>query len=209
MHTKMCDVNLCILFNVGGEVTLMVQLSGNGLVDHKSLVTAITNENGQVLSADIALKSIGGSAGIFQAKINPPAGKFKFLLKGQTKKGSKFQRMSQASFEATDTVLATISAGNEFTASASKGSIRVNLYIYNKGSSQNYRFVATSSHGSISADSSLLMVSGGKNSTASFTYNLPSNARSLVGKTTNVAITATGQSSSKKVQAAFALLFVP
>ena len=187
----------------------MLQVSGTSLVDTNSLKVDITDEDGAVIEKDISLKSTGDTAGIFQAEVNTPSQKFKVLLQGKTKKGNRFQRVSQASFEASEAVLVTVGAGTEFTASASKSSVGIKVYLYNKGAAQTYSFTTQSNHGRLSTRSSSMSMAAAKNSTVAFEFNLPSNARSLVGKTTNIAITARGSRSGQKVQTAFSMLFVP
>lgn len=194
---------------LAAKSSLVLQISGNNLVDHATLKVDITDENGAVIQGDVSLKGSEGASGIFQTDIDTPSQKFKVLLKGTTKKGFPFQRVAQSSFEAFEAAMATISAGNEFTASAAKGSAAIKVYFYNQGATQTYSFSAESTQGSVSASQSSMSMSSGRNSTASFTFNLPSNAKSLVGKTANIAITARGQSSGKKVQAAFSMLIVP
>ena len=177
------------------------------LLNFESLRIGITNDDGDVIQDGIALKNIGGAAGIFHASINTPSGKFKVSLTGATKKGSKFQRLSHASFEAKNAVMATISAGDEFTAEVHKGMSQINLYMYNQVDDESYRFAATSSYGSVSANAYSLHFPKGTNHTVSFTYFLPRNAASMVGKTDTIVVTATGESTGSKTQATVVLLY--
>ena len=178
------------------------------LLNPESLKIHITNDDGGIIQRGIALKNIGGTAGIFHASINTPSGKFKVSLTGTTKKGSKFQRLSHASFEAKNAVMTTISAGNEFTAEIHKGMAEIKIYMYNQADAESYRFAATSSHGSVSADAYSLHFAKGTNQTVSFTYFLPRNAASMVGKTDTIVVTATGESTGSKTQATVVMLYV-
>eukprot|EP00112_Aurelia_sp_Birch-Aquarium-sp1_P026024 Seg898.2 transcript_id=Seg898.2/GoldUCD/mRNA.D3Y31 product="hypothetical protein" protein_id=Seg898.2/GoldUCD/D3Y31 len=198
----------------GGKSSLVLQVSGIDLVDRDSLKAAITYQDSRVIKENIALKRIGGASGIFQASVKIPSGKFKVVLSGTTKKGSKFTRLSRACFKANHAVLAPISAGNEFTVSASKGSVKIKVYLYNKGKAQKYRVwgesrIGTSKIGRMKADETKISLGRNANKTASLTFNPPRNANSMIGKTFTVVITAAGYKRRKRVQTTFSMLFVP
>eukprot|EP00112_Aurelia_sp_Birch-Aquarium-sp1_P004689 Seg153.11 transcript_id=Seg153.11/GoldUCD/mRNA.D3Y31 product=Hemicentin-2 protein_id=Seg153.11/GoldUCD/D3Y31 len=192
----------------GAKSSLALQVSGMDLLNPDSLKIDITNDDGGIIQAGIALKNIGGTAGIFHASINTPSGKFKVSLTGTTKKGSKFQRLSHASFEAKNAVITTISAGDEFTAKVKEGMARIKMYMYNQVNAESYRFAATSSYGSVNADAYSLHFAKGSNQTVSFTYFLPRNAASMVGKTDTIVVTATGESTGSKTQTTVVMLYV-
>ena len=193
---------------------MVLQVSGMDLVKRDSLKAAITYQDSRVIKGGIELKNIGGTAGILQASVKTPSGKFKIVLSGTTKKGTKFTRLSQASFQAHHAVLTAISAGNEYTVSASKGNVKIKVYLYNKGKAQKYRLqgastIGTSNIGRLKADVSKISLGANANKTASFTFNTPRNANSMIGKSFTVLISATGYRTRKRVQTAFSMLFVP
>ena len=197
-----------IILTAGPKSTLVVQLSENQLVDHKSLRIGLTNEDGQVVQDDIILSNPGGAAGILQASINTPSGKFKVLLSGITQ-GHKFQRLSRTGFEASDMVMVPMKGGEDYTAAVSKASSKIEMYVYNGGDPDTFALSISTSHGSVATSSNRLTLDKGQNRTMSIDLRPPSRSASLVGKLATVTVIATGQRSSKKFQSEVKMLLVP
>ena len=191
----------------GPKSTLALQLSGIEKVDHNSLRIGVINENGGIIQDGIIPNKMGESAGILQADISTPSGKFKISLSGTTK-GQRFRRLSRSGFEATDLVMIGISAGKENTASVNKASTRIQVYVYNSGSSDTFALSASANLGKVDAKTSSIKLDKGHSSTASFDLRPPSNSASLIGKLVKVVVTAVGHSSSKKFQSEVKILWV-
>lgn len=192
----------------GPKSTLIVQISENQLVDHTSLRIGLTDKDGQVIQDGIIPNNPGGAAGIVQASINTPSGQFKVLLSGTTK-GHKFQRLSRTGFEALDIVMVSIKGGEEYTASASKASSKIELYVYNGGERDTFALSTSTSHGSVTTIINRLTLDKGQNSTISIDLRPPTHPASIVGKLATVTVIATGQSSLKKFQSEVKMLWVP
>ena len=192
----------------GQKSTLVVQVSKVELVDRNSLRIGLTDETGAILQDGIIPNKAGGTAGILQASITTPRGKFKVLLSGTTK-GHKFQRLSRTGFEATDLALVSIKGGEEYTASVSKARSEIKMYVYNGGSSDTFTLSSSTSLGYVSTNILDIKLNKGQNGTITVGLQPPRSSTSIVGKLATIVLTAIGKSSSKRFQSEVKMLWVP
>ena len=196
------------IFYAGPKSTVALQVSGMEHVEQSSLRIAVIAEDGSFIQRGVAPTVIGGS--ILHADINTPTKEFKILLSGRTQ-GYMFQRLSRSGFKASDVVLVAAKAGNEYTASVSKGRASIEAYLYNGGATGDFYLFATATDGRVTTRQARFELGEGKNSTVVFDVTPvgKSKSASLVGKALRVTITAVRWSSRERHPLEVAMIWVP
>ncbi len=176
---------------------MAVRVSHVELLDPASLKIDIVDEHGSVLVGNVAANRMGGGA--FEASFDPPSSQFKVMLKGRTTKGRTFQRLSNRFSKVEKIVMVAISAGDEFTASATRGSSTVRVYVYNSGFIEYLQFSGSASRGSISGSNYYFAVKKGEGKIFELQYTVNRSEGPHVGKTDTIYITAEGPLSQKMI----------
>ena len=166
----------------------MLQIAGAKLLDYESLLIDILSEGGRVLQEDVNILKSGGGEGILKGNIKTPNGKFKIKLKGKLSNGQNFTRMSQLSFLASNIVMVTIRAGNDYTATVRNRTAPIKVYFFSNGDKTKYSLIVSTNFGFVSASTSNFELAKGANTTISLTHTLPFNAPSLVGKLVKITV---------------------
>eukprot|EP00112_Aurelia_sp_Birch-Aquarium-sp1_P024237 Seg757.1 transcript_id=Seg757.1/GoldUCD/mRNA.D3Y31 product="Metabotropic glutamate receptor 4" protein_id=Seg757.1/GoldUCD/D3Y31 len=189
------------------NATVMLQISGSELLDHRSLLLDVISESGNILEQDVILEQTAGGTGIMKGLITTPNEKFKIEFKGKTKDGQNFTRISQSSMNAALLALLPINAGEEFTASVNNTKTPILIYVYNNGVTEYIHFSVSSTKGYTTVDKTNVMLAKATNATVGFTHQPPINA--VIGNTVSVVISATGQTSGTKAQLKVTMMYVP
>ena len=187
----------------------MLQLSGSKLLDSESMLIDILSESGRLLQENLPIDLMPGARGILRGKIKTPDEKFKIQLKGKTKSGQNFTRLSQTSFMASNIVLLTITAGLDYTATVSNRTAPIRLYLYSKAAADTYYFRITSTYGSTSVNPSSVVLPKGTNTTITMQHTLPSNADKLVGKLVTITVRVTMVKSAERKEHQIQMMYVP
>ena len=187
----------------------MLQVSGTENIESESLLIDILRESGGVLQENLPIDLMPGAKGILRGTINTPNEAFKIQLKGKTKAGQNFTRVSQTSFKASNIVLLTIIAGLEYTATVSNRTAPIRLYLYSKAATDTYYLNVASTLGSVSVSPSLVMLTKGMNTTVTVQHTLPGNAVKLIGKMVTITVKVTMGKSAEKQEHQIEMMYVP
>ena len=194
------------IVSAGPKSALALRISGIEHVEQSSLRIAVIAEGGSLIQGGVVPTVIDAS--ILHANINTPNKEFKILLSGKMQ-GYKFQRLSRSGFKASDVVLVTAKAGNEYTASVSKGRSSIEAYLYNGGATDHFYLFATASHGRITTINSRFVLGEGKNNTVVLDLIPPSESASLVGKEVRATLTSVRRTSGKRHLLEVKMMWVP
>ena len=187
----------------------MLQVSGSNLIDLRSLLVDILSESGLLLQSNIPIDAMPGANGILRGKFKTPTEEFKIQLKGKTKSGQNFTRLSHTSFKASNIVLLTISAGFDFTATVGNKTAPIRLYLYSKAATDTYYLNAVSTYGGISVSPSSVALPMGMNTTISLQHTLPGNADKLIGKLVTITVKVTMAKSAESKEHQIEMMYVP
>ena len=187
----------------------MLQISGTDLINLESLLVDIVSESGRLLEEGIEARAMPDTKGIIRGQIKTPNGKFKIQLKGKMKNGQNFTRLSQTSFKASNIVVLTIKAGNDYTATVSNRTAPIRVYLYSKAPSDRYTLTATSNYGSVSVSPSYVQLDQGRNTTVSLQHTLPYNAANLIGKLVTITLKVTMTRSVERKDHQIQMMYVP
>eukprot|EP00794_Sanderia_malayensis_P005644 gene5644-6340_t len=190
---------------IGRQGPMVIRISNADLLNSSSLELDIVDGNSVVLSSGLKLQKLGGGA--FETKLLPPTTSFKLALKGRTKSGHAFQRLSNRLSEPQKAVMVALGAGEEFTASVSSGISKINVYMYNEGEVEQFQFRGVANYGTISIATSTQVLQKQSNATLEFSYSPSSTAASYIGKTDAVTLKANG-AKGNNIHLTFDLLLV-
>jgi len=194
---------------LGENSTTMLQVSGAENIESESLLIDILRESGNVLQENLPIDLMPGAKGILRGTINTPNEAFKIQLKGKTKAGQNFTRVSQTSFKASNIVLLTIAAGLDFTATVSNQTAPIRLYLYSKAATGTYNLNVQSTLGSVSVSPSSVLLASGTNTTVTVQHTLPANAGQLIGKMVTITVKVTMAISAEKQEHQIEMMYVP
>jgi len=181
---------------LGKKAVVILTVAGANTINKNSLSLDLISMDGRRLGT-AAVTPHGSSGAHFSATFTPPSAPFKLKLKGMTKKGYSFERLSHNAVHPSHALIRVLYARNEYTIPAG-GSGFVLFLVYNTGATEIFD-IKVKDHLKYAAHlrRSYITVRQGRKSFFFVTFKAPSSAPR--GGSDEVLATITGRTSKKTV----------
>lgn len=190
---------------IGEKANVIITVAGNEKINKRTLKLDLLRENGALIGQ--ALVSPRGTSGAhFTSSFDPPSVPFTLKLRGKTKNGYNFERLSHNVVQPSPFILRVLRARNEYTIPVGR-STSVTFTLHNNGMYQGFDIkVKDRLKYFRRLRRSTVFVPRGRRSFFTFIMKAPSSAPR--GKGVEVVVSVTGRKSKRTVREAVRLMVV-